>query len=76
MTAAAQLPGAVVVAETVIRRDRGRLVQQRQLSTDVELVARKLAGQRGILIVLDADDDCPALLGPQMPQWARRCRLA
>ena len=72
--ASVELPAAVVVADTMIRRDRGRMVQQRQLATDVELVARKLGGQDGVLVVLDADDDCPASLGPQMQQWAQSAR--
>lgn len=69
--ASIELPAAVVIAETMIRRDRGRLVQQRQLATDVDLVARKMDGPAAILVVLDADDDCPATLGPELLRWAQ-----
>jgi hypothetical protein len=66
-----EAPWHTVVAETVVRRDRGLLVQQKHLAADIEFVARKLGGKGGILVLFDADDDCPASLGPVMQQWAQ-----
>ena len=69
-----EVPATLVIAETLVRRDRGLLVQRDRLVMDIEFVARRLVGQGGILIVLDADDDCPARLGPQMQDWAQNSR--
>jgi hypothetical protein len=69
-----ETPSAVVVAQTMVRRDRGLLIQQARLAAQVNLVASKLSGRGGILVVLDADDDCPATLGPQLQRWAQDAR--
>ena len=69
-----EVPATVVIAETLIRRDRGHLIQQIRLVADIEFVARRLVGQGSILVVLDADDDCPATLGPQLQGWAQNAR--
>jgi len=49
-----------------IRTPRSRLVKPRELERAVELAARKLGGRGAILVLLDADDDCPKQLGPQL----------
>jgi len=69
-----ETPTTVVITEPMVRRDRGLLVQQARLVAQVNLVARKLSGKGGILILIDADDDCPAMLGPQMLHWAQSTR--
>jgi len=51
------------------RLPRGKMTADRNLEKAVELGARKLAneeGAGGIFVLLDADDDCPAELGPRL----------
>jgi hypothetical protein len=43
-----------------------RIVKDGELERTVELVARQVGPGGAILILLDADDDCPATLGPQL----------
>jgi hypothetical protein len=57
-----------------VLRGRGELVRAGGLEKDVELAARRVTGTGGIFIILDADDDCPADLGPQLLERARRAR--
>ncbi|CAN3982856.1 DUF4276 family protein [Kitasatospora purpeofusca] len=47
---------------------RGRLVKQGGLEATVDALARRLppAAPGGILALIDADDDCPAELGPAL----------
>ena len=60
------LPGVNVQVPLPIRVERNRLLKARELERAVELAAR-LTGQDGcILILLDADDDCPAEIAPQI----------
>jgi hypothetical protein len=55
---------------------RGRLVKQGGLEAAVEGLARRLppATPGGILVVIDADDDCPAALGPELLRRAEAVR--
>jgi len=53
-----------------VRRDRF-IHKEEELRRQVLLAAAKCGDQGWILIVLDADDDCPALLGPQLLQRAQ-----
>jgi hypothetical protein len=51
------------------RLPRGKIVAENELEKAIELGARKLADEGGagaVFILLDADDDCPALLGPSL----------
>jgi hypothetical protein len=59
---------------TAFVRSRPRLVKQHELARDVDLAARRLTAPGAILVVLDADDDCPATLGPRLLGWARAAR--
>lgn len=45
-----------------------------QLERAVELAARRTSREDAILVILDADDDCPAELGPELLERARRAR--
>lgn len=56
--------------------DRGRLVRPGGLEAAVEAQARRVpAGHSGgILVVIDADDDCPASLGPSLLARAEATR--
>lgn len=58
----------------LFRVPRNRLVQPGELERAVNLAGRR-AGQNGaILIVLDSDDDCPAVLAPELLSRAREIR--
>lgn len=49
-----------------IRRPRYKIVQPEELERAVMLAASTLKGPGAILVLLDADDDCPAQLGPDL----------
>jgi hypothetical protein len=71
---AAAVPGAGVEVAAPIRIPRSRLLKENELERVVELAAR-LSGQEGrILILLDADDDCPLHLGDQIRKRATAAR--
>ncbi|MEO6595417.1 MAG: DUF4276 family protein [Planctomycetota bacterium] len=57
-----------------IRLPRGKLVQQTELAKAVQLAAKQGGTDGGILFLLDADDDCPADLGPRLLGWGRAAR--
>jgi hypothetical protein len=52
-----------------IRRPRSELVKETGLAKAIEL-ARLKPGCRAILILFDADDDCPKTFGPTLCRWA------
>lgn len=52
------------------RRKRSLLVQRDTLVSAIR-VARLTEGCAAILVLLDADDDCPKELAPRLTQWAR-----
>lgn len=56
--------------------DRGRLVRPGGLEAAVEAQARRVPVDHpgGILVVIDADDDCPATLGPSLLARAEAAR--
>lgn len=49
-----------------IRLPKGKMRKPDELRRAVQLAARKTAPDGAILVLLDADDDCPALLGPEL----------
>jgi hypothetical protein len=57
-----------------LRLSRGKLITPSELARAVELMARKAGAGAPILIFIDADDDCPAELGPQLLAVARSSR--
>jgi hypothetical protein len=65
-----EAPMHIVTAATQVRISRGRMVQRRHLEQAVDTTVRRLRGQCGVLVLLDADDDCPATLGPMLQAWA------
>jgi hypothetical protein len=67
-------PGLGIKVTTVIRTPRSKLVKTGELERVVELAARKLARPAAILLLLDADTDCPAELGPSLLHRARTQR--
>ena len=52
-----------------IRAPRSQLVQRDAFARRLQLASR-VPGCRGIVVLLDADDDCPADLGPRLRAWA------
>jgi hypothetical protein len=67
-------PDVVLDIAPPLRLSKGKLLKPEELARAVELVARKTAPSGAILIVLDADDDCPARLGPELLSRARATR--
>lgn len=72
---AAVLDPPVAVADPfVLRRQRDKLVKQGELEKAVELSARRVGPGGPILILIDAEDDCPATLGPRLLERALKAR--
>ncbi|MCD6336356.1 MAG: DUF4276 family protein [Candidatus Latescibacteria bacterium] len=61
---------SVQVAKS-FRVKRNRVVKEGELERAIEQVVRSRSGAGGILVLLDADDDCPAQLGPGL---LKRCQ--
>jgi hypothetical protein len=56
------------------RVPRGKLVKQEELQRAIEFMARKVGTDGRILVLLDADDALPCVLGPQLLTWAKQHR--
>jgi hypothetical protein len=67
-------PGCHAEIPHPIRRPRSKLVQPGELERAVELAAAKVAPDGVVLVLLDADDDCPATVGPDLKMRAVRAR--
>ena len=59
-------PVVPVVAPRSIRISRTKIVKAGELERAVRLAALQLQGNGAVFVVLDADDDCPAQLGPAL----------
>ena len=65
-------PGSLVHVPAPIRVRRDRFIQRDEEFRRVMLLAAAKAGAGGwVLVLLDADDDCPASLGAQLLRRAR-----
>jgi hypothetical protein len=53
---------------------RNKLVKPGELERTIELVVRRLPAPRGVFVLIDADDDCPATLGPELLTRATQAR--
>lgn len=69
-----QRPDLAVQIPSPMRLSRGKITKPSELSRAVELMARKVGEGAPILIFIDADDDCPAELGPRLLAEARSAR--
>lgn len=49
-----------------VRSARNKLVKPGELERAVRLAARKLRPPRAVVVLIDADDDCPAELAPKL----------
>lgn len=67
-------PEVPVSVHQPIRVPRSNLVKAGELERYVELAARFAGEFGGVLVLLDADDDCPAQLGPALLQRAMETR--
>lgn len=67
-------PGTEILIPHPIRIPKTRLLRPGELERAVELAARTLGGGGGVCVLLDADDDCPATLGPELLERARSSR--
>lgn len=72
--AEAVAPEAPIVVLRPIRVKRQRVVRPGELERYVELAARRTGPDGAILILLDADKDCPADLGIVLLQRAKTAR--
>jgi hypothetical protein len=57
-----------------LRVPRSKLLKEEELRRAVELMARKTSPDGALLVLLDADSDCPAEVGPRLLEWARAVR--
>lgn len=65
--------GAVNVVSS-LRTPRSKLIKPGEIERAVEFAARRIDGSGAILILIDADDDCPAQLGPELFHRAVQAR--
>lgn len=57
-----------------LRVPRFKLVKAGECERAIEFCARRTGAQGGVLLLVDAEDDCPAQLGPHLLQRARATR--
>jgi hypothetical protein len=67
-------PGVVPDVPKPIRVARHRLLKEGELERAVELAARQCGPKDSILVLLDADDDCPRKLATRILERARAAR--
>jgi hypothetical protein len=67
-------PGLEVVIPHPVRVTKSKLLKPGELERAAELAALNAGGNGGVLIVLDSDEDCPALLGPELLGRVRSAR--
>ena len=69
-------PGFVPKVLPPLRVPASRLMKEGEMERSVDLAARKLRGQGGIIILLDCDwdDGCPAMDGPALLERAMHVR--
>lgn len=61
--------------ERPIRVPKGKLLKPGELERAVNLAARRISATDGIVVLVDADDDCPAELAPAMATRAAESHL-
>jgi len=68
-------PDRPVMVHHPVRGHRSKLARPEEARRYLDLAISKLGGQPGaVLVLLDADDDCPAVLGPQLHEICRGLR--
>jgi hypothetical protein len=71
---AADLGIPILTPKPPRRIPRSKLIAPQGIENAVNAKASEVAGAGGILVLTDADDDCPAELGPRLLQRARAAR--
>jgi hypothetical protein len=71
---AAELGISLLHAQPPMRVNRGKLVAPGGIERAVNAMANRGGAAKALLVVLDADDDCPAQLGPDLLKRARKAR--
>jgi hypothetical protein len=56
------------------RLPKGKILKKAELAKAVEMMARKTAPTGALIVLLDADDDCPAQLGPRILESLKEVR--
>lgn len=72
--AAQDRPGVAILVPSPLRVPKDRLTRSGELERVVDLAARKLTSHGGVLVLIDADDDPPCTLGPDLQQRAQAAR--
>jgi hypothetical protein len=72
--AAKMYPEAWININVVLRKPRSNIVRPSGIESFVEIAARKTDPDAAILVLIDADDDCPAHLGPELLRRAHATR--
>lgn len=67
-------PSDAIDVPRPIRIKRQRILREGELERAIELAARQSGEAGAILVLVDADDDCPAELGPILLARARAAR--
>ncbi len=67
-------PDLVIETPRPVRVHRNQVVQADKFERRVELAVQRIGGQGAIFIILDADDACPAQLGPELLNRASQAR--
>ena len=64
----------LTISAPAIRVSRSKLVKPGEIERAVTLAVLKNNGFGGVLVLVDADDDCPGTLGPQLLARAKAAR--
>ena len=67
-------PPVVPTIKPPLRVARSKLLKKGELERAVEFSARSVGKQGAIFLIIDADDDGPAILGPQLHLRAKETR--
>lgn len=70
----AVIHGRSLAVRPPIRLPRGKLVIQAEVTRALQLAFKQVGPEGRVLILFDADDDCPAELGPRLLAWSREAR--
>jgi hypothetical protein len=71
---AGQVPAIDLRVPQPMRVPRGRLLMAGGIERAVSATALRVEAAGGVLVLLDADDDCPAMLGPELLSRAKAAR--
>ncbi len=67
-------PSVNLIVKEPFRLPRSKLIKPGEFERALNITANYLALPRAILILVDADEDCPATLGPELVKKAQEAR--